>query len=226
MAYANSSCFKSRAHHQAGAGRGHHPVGIASALCRVGLSHCRGRLRSRCHPRARIARPNHLLAAAACALCLAAARIANRRVALGPRPCSARALLCATVAVSPPGPAFASPAATLVPRLDSLGCLRTGLRPASPSPRRRVAVSVGWYYPQASHAAFRRLLQWPCERLSGAHPEVPHGQASQYRALTSLVSHTATGPPLSPLSPCRRDLFFQFAVVGAPLSNWLCLQLC
>jgi len=112
MAYANSSCFKSRAHHQAGAGRGHHPVDIASALCRVGLSHCRGRLRSRRHPRACIARPNHLLAVAACALCLAAARIANRRVALGPRPCSARALLCATMAVSPPGPAFASPAAT------------------------------------------------------------------------------------------------------------------
>jgi len=123
MAYANSSCFKSRAHHQAGAGRGHHPVGIASALCRVGLSHCRGRLRSRRHPRARIARPNHLLAAAACALCLAAARIANRRVALGPPavlclPCPAPA-----VAEVGQGPASASLAAALGTAQLTLGRL-------------------------------------------------------------------------------------------------------
>ena len=158
-------------------------------------------------------------------LCLAAARLANRRVAPGPP-----AVLCPRLALRHRGRVTTGSrvrvaSGYVVPRLDSLGCLRAGLRPASPSPRRRVAVSVGWYCPQASHAGFRRLLLRPCERLSGARPKVPHGQASQYRALTSLVSHTATGPPLSPLSPCRRDLFFQFTVVGAPFSNWLCLQL-
>ena len=95
------------------AGRGHHLGWLASALCRAGLSHCRARLRSRCRPRAQTARPDHMLAAAACALCLAAARLANRRVALGPPvvlclPCPAPA-----VAVVGQGPASASLAAAL-----------------------------------------------------------------------------------------------------------------
>jgi len=66
------------------AGRGHHHGWLASALCRVGLSHCRARLRSRRRSRERPARPDHCSLLPACALCLAAARLANRRVAPGP----------------------------------------------------------------------------------------------------------------------------------------------
>jgi len=188
-------------------GRGHHPGWLASALCHAGQSPlprpvalvapctrttCAPWPLPRCCPPATTALL--LLASPADACALGAGRAL-------PTPCPAPPW-----PLSPPGPAFASSAATPVPCLDSLTCLRAGQRPVSPSPRHRVAVSVGWYYPLRRHAAFRRLLQRPCERLSGARPEVPHDQARRYRALTPQTSHVVLGPPLSPLSPCRRDV--------------------
>ena len=57
---------------------------VASALCRAGQHRCRVRLRSRRRSRERPVRPDHCSLLPTYVLCLATARLANRRVAPGP----------------------------------------------------------------------------------------------------------------------------------------------
>jgi len=189
-------------------GRGHHPVWFASALCRAGQSHCRARLRSLHHARARPARPGHLLVAA----CLCAL----------PRCCSPAATSgpsCAPARPRFPGHQNATRTSALLcfgreragPALH-VACRHGGSAPLTSSwlfvrwttvcpPSPRVALAL-WTLSDAARCVavslIRRLAATPCWLAPGA---TPYGFPMAVQVSNCFGDHRRSEPCRARISP-------------------------